>query len=128
MFDLWRTKANKTFNYWVAIPRGILPISQIEEVKKDEQKYQEIWEGLSEYELIMDSAEQAIGRPGDYQERKKYYSGKKKIHTLENQFRVLPGSEDIVDISIGQLAELKQKLRVKRSIMQFRCSFHVKRS
>jgi hypothetical protein len=76
----------------------------------------------------MDSAEQALERPGDYQEQKKYYSGKKKIHTLENQFRVLPGGEDIVDMSIGQLEELKQKLRVKRSIIQLWCSFHVKRS
>ena len=49
----------------------------------------------------MDSAEQAVERPGDYQEQKKYYSGKKKIHTLRNQFRVLPGGEDIVDIYIG---------------------------
>ena len=34
------------------------------------------------------------------------YSGKKKIHTLKNQFRVLPGGEDIVDISIGQLGKI----------------------
>jgi hypothetical protein len=36
LFDLWRTKANNTFNYWVEILREILPISQIEEAKKDE--------------------------------------------------------------------------------------------
>ena len=33
---------------------------------------------LSEYELIVDSAEQAIPRPIDYQEQKRHYSGKKK--------------------------------------------------
>ncbi len=36
---------------------------------------------LTDYELIVDSAEQAIERPSDYQEQKKYYSGKEKRHT-----------------------------------------------
>ena len=49
LFDLWRTKANNIFNYWVEILRKILPVSQIEEAKKDERKYQEIWERVSEY-------------------------------------------------------------------------------
>jgi hypothetical protein len=40
LFDLWRTKANNTFHYWVEILREILPVSQIEGAKKDEQKYQ----------------------------------------------------------------------------------------
>ena len=53
----------------------------------------------------IESTEQAIERPGDYQEQKKYYSGKKKIHTLNNQFIVFPGGEDIVHISIGQLGK-----------------------
>jgi hypothetical protein len=106
LFDVSRTKANNTFNYWVDILREILPASQIEEAKKDEQKYQELCERLSECELIIDSAEQAIERPGDYQEQKKYYSGKKKMHTLKNQFIVLPGGEDIVDVCIGQLGKI----------------------
>ena len=29
LFDLWRTKANNTFNYWVEILREMLPVSQI---------------------------------------------------------------------------------------------------
>ncbi|WP_049790490.1 transposase family protein [Trichormus azollae] len=106
VFDLWRTKANNTFHYWVEILRKILPVSQIEEAKRDKQKYQELWEGLSEYLLIIDSAEQAIERPGNYQKQRKYYSGEKKIHTLKNKFRVLPGGEDIVDIPIGQLGKI----------------------
>jgi hypothetical protein len=57
LFDLWRTKANNTFNYWVEVLREILPPSQIEEANKDEQEYQELWEGLSEYELLIDSVE-----------------------------------------------------------------------
>ncbi|MEJ6486709.1 hypothetical protein N0Y54_36535 [Nostoc punctiforme UO1] len=55
--------------------REILPASQMEEVEKDSQKYQELRKILCEYELIVDSAEQAIARPVDYQEQKQYYSG-----------------------------------------------------
>lgn len=106
LFDVSRTKANNTFNYWVKILREILPASQVEEVKNDDKKYQELCKNLCEYELLIDSAEQAIERPGDYQEQKKYYSGKKKMHTLKNQFIVLPGGQDIVDICIGQLGKI----------------------
>lgn len=105
LFDISKTKANDAFNYWVDILRDILPASQIEEVSGDSQKYQELQRMLSEYELIIDSAEQAVARPVDYQEQKKYYSGKKKMHTLKNQFIVLPGGKDIVDVCVGMLGK-----------------------
>ncbi len=69
-------------NYWLDILRDILLVSQIEEVETDSQKYQELQRMLSEYELIVDSAEQATARPTDYQEQKRAYSGKKKMHPL----------------------------------------------
>ncbi len=105
LFDISKTKANDAFNYWVEILRDILPASQMEEVEGDSLKYQELRKTLCEYELIVDSAEQAIQRPTDYQEQKQHYSGKKKMHTLKNQFIVLPHGEDIVDIYIGQLGK-----------------------
>lgn len=105
LFDISKTKANDAFNYWVDILRDILPASQIEEASTDNQKYQELQRMLSEYELIVDSAEQATARPVDYQEQKRYYSGKKKMHTLKNQFIVLPGGEDIVDVCVGMLGK-----------------------
>ena len=105
LFDIDKTKANDAFNYWLDILRDILPASQIEEVETDSQKYQELQRMLSEYELIVDSAEQATARPTDYQEQKRYYSGKKKMHTLKNQFIVLPGGEDIVDVCVGMLGK-----------------------
>ncbi|MEM7578438.1 MAG: hypothetical protein AAF316_01065 [Cyanobacteria bacterium P01_A01_bin.80] len=37
---------------------------------------------MTEFELIVDTYEQTIERPGDYKEQKKYYSGKKVNHTL----------------------------------------------
>ena len=105
LFDVSKTKANDTFNYWIEILREILPASQIEEVSKSEEKYQKLRQSLLEYELIVDSAEQPIERPVDYQEQKKYYSGKKKMHTLKNQFIVLPNGEDIVDVIVGKLGK-----------------------
>ncbi|MEH2157016.1 hypothetical protein [Nostoc sp.] len=60
LFDISKTKANDAFNYWVKILKEILPASQIEEVERDSQKYQELRKIICEHELIVDSAEQAI--------------------------------------------------------------------
>jgi len=66
---------------------------------------------LNEYELIVDSAEQAIPRPGDYDEQKKFYSsaGKKKYHTWLRPQRsaiakinLLCCLADIVDVVLGE--------------------------
>lgn len=105
LFDVSKTKANDTFNYWIEILREILPASKIEEVSESEEKYQKLRQSLLEYELIVDSASQPIERPVDYQEQKKYYSGKKKMHTLKNQFIVLPNGEDIVDVIVVKLGK-----------------------
>lgn len=50
----------------------------------------------------MDSYEQPIERPGEYQEQKKYYSGKKANHTRKGQLIVLPNGKDIVDVVAGK--------------------------
>ena len=105
LFDVSKTKANDAFNYWIEILTDILPASQMEEVANEESKYQKLRQSLLEYELIVDSAEQPIQRPVDYQEQKKYYPGKKKMHTFKNQFIVLPNGEDIVDVIVGKLGK-----------------------
>lgn len=94
LFDISKTKANDAFNYWVDILRDILPASQMEEVQGDAQKYEKMRKNLTKNKLIVDSAEQHTARPVNYEEQKKYYSGKKKMHTLKNQFIVLPQGED----------------------------------
>jgi len=73
----------------------------MEEVKGDVQKYKELRQLLTEYQLIVD--EQPIVRPIDYELQKDYYSGKKKMHTLKNQFIVLPQGQDIVDVTVGEV-------------------------
>jgi len=52
--------------------------------------------------LVIDTSEQVRTRPADYSKQKKFYSGKKKNHTLKNQLIVLPDGSDIVDVTIGK--------------------------
>ncbi|MBA4457738.1 DDE endonuclease, partial [Cylindrospermopsis raciborskii CS-506_B] len=50
-----------------------MPPSLLEQVKKNSSDYEVVKEILTEFELIVDSYEQPIDRPGEYQEQKKYY-------------------------------------------------------
>ena len=78
-----------------------MPPSLIEQVKKSGENEEKLSEFLKEYELIVDSSEQGIERPVDYQEQKKHYSFKKQQHTFKNKFIVLPLGADLVDVSLG---------------------------
>lgn len=121
LFDISRTKANDTFHYWIDILRDILPASLMEEVKGNEQKTEELRFALKEYELIVDSTEQPVARPVDYEEQKLHYSGKKKMHTLKNQFIVLPLGQDIVDITVGELGKTSDITLFRQSQFKFDC-------
>ncbi|NEO38528.1 MAG: transposase [Moorea sp. SIOASIH] len=101
-FQVSESTANSTFNYWQSLFREALPASLLEQVKKCEEESDIIREALTEYELIVDSAEQVRERPKDYNQQKNFYSGKKKNHTFKNQFIVLPKGEDIVDVVVGK--------------------------
>lgn len=100
-FGVSETTANDIFHYWLPIISEALPPTLIEQVKKFEGDYEWLQELLSEIQLIVDTSEQARERPRVYQEQKEFYSGKKKNHTLKNQFIVLPDGKDIVDILPG---------------------------
>ena len=101
-FGVSETTANDTFNYWCPLLGELLPPSLLESLKKNTSDTEIVKEILTGYELIVDSWEQPIERPGDYQEQKKYYSGKKKNHTRKNQLIVLPDGKDIVDVVAGK--------------------------
>jgi DDE superfamily endonuclease len=51
--------------------------------------------------LIVDSFEQARERPGDDDEQRSYFSGKKQQHTFKSQIVTMPGVQDIVDATAG---------------------------
>lgn len=82
--------------------KRIVTFKYVRTSKKNSSDYEIVKEILTEYELIVDSCEQPRERPGEYQEQKKYYSGKKKNHTLKNQLIVLPDGTDIVDVVAGK--------------------------
>jgi DDE superfamily endonuclease/Helix-turn-helix of DDE superfamily endonuclease len=101
-FNISKTEANDTFNYWIKIIRKILPASLMEEKKKEKEELEVVKENLIEYELIVDSWEQPRERPEDNEEQKEYYSGKKKQHTYKSQLVTLPKGEDLVDVVVGK--------------------------
>jgi hypothetical protein len=102
LFHVSESSAHKLFDYWQKLFQNELPPSLLEQVKKCQEEMEKIQEELTEYELIVDSAEQVIERPSDYETQKKYYSGKQKKHTFKSQFIVLPKGADIVDVVVGK--------------------------
>jgi hypothetical protein len=75
MFQMSESTAHNIFTYWQKLFEGELPPSLLEQIKKCQEE-EIIIEQLRDYELIIDSAEQPIEKPTDYQEQKIYYSGK----------------------------------------------------
>jgi hypothetical protein len=62
------------------------------------EEFKEIYPDL--YEVIIgDATEQEIPRPKDKEKRKKYYSGKKKRHTLKTQIFIEGNTGQILEIS-----------------------------
>jgi cell division septum initiation protein DivIVA len=102
LFEVSESTAHNLFDYWQRLLQRELPCSLLEHVKKFPEEITEIKTELTHYELLVDSSEQAIERPSDYQTQQKYYSGKQKRHTMKSQFIVLPELQDIVDVVVGQ--------------------------
>ncbi len=84
-FNVSKTEANDTFDYWLLIFREVLPSSLLEQVESPESDYAIVQELLNEFELIVDSYEQPRERPKDNEEQQTYFSGKKRQHTFKNQ-------------------------------------------
>jgi len=101
-FGISKTEANDTMHYWLNILRVLLPASLLDEAELRNIDYKETQEWLEQFELIVDSLEQARERPGDNDEQKKYFSGKKKQHTFKSQIITLPKGQDIVDVVAGK--------------------------
>lgn len=55
-------------------------------------------DGLAEGRVLIDATEQRVSRPGDDATQRRYYSGKKRQHTLKTQF-VTDGGHRILAIS-----------------------------
>lgn len=100
-FGVSKSEAHETVHYWLKILRHLLPASLLEQVATRSSDYAMIQEWLSQLRLIVDSLEQARERPGDNQEQRSYFSGKKQQHTFKSQVVSLPQGKDIVDVTAG---------------------------
>ena len=119
IFQVSESTAHNIFTYWQKLLGKELPPSLLEQVKKFKEDEEIVQEQLTDYELIVDSAEQPIERPSDYQEQKKYYSGKQKRHTLKSQFIVLPKAEDIIDVVIGKPGPMSDIKICRQTLSKF---------
>ncbi len=63
-FGVSESTANDTFNYWFPLLQELLPSSLLEQVKKNASDYEIVQEILTDYELIVDSAEQPLLETG----------------------------------------------------------------
>ncbi len=82
-FEISKTEANDTFHKWLQILRKLLPASLLEELINQPQNREMLSELLTEIELLVDTTEQVRERPQNYQEQKKYFSGKQQSHTFK---------------------------------------------
>jgi hypothetical protein len=102
LFEVSESTAHNVFEYWQRLLQQASPPSLLEQVKKSLEATAEIRTKLTEHELLVDSSEQSIERPVEYQIQQKYDSGKQKKHTMKNQFVVLPELGEIVDVVVGK--------------------------
>ncbi len=100
-FEVSKTQANDTVHYWLKILRVLLPASLLEQVEAHSSDYAIVQEWLTQFQLIVDSFEQARERPGDDEEQRSYFSGKKQQHTFKSQIVGMPAGKDMVDVSAG---------------------------
>jgi hypothetical protein len=100
-FGVSKTQANDTFHDWLEILRELLPASLLEQVETRASDYELVRELLVQFQLLVDSTEQARERPEDLDEQRQHFSGKKNQHTFKNQVISLPQGKDIVDVVAG---------------------------
>ncbi|WP_341529794.1 transposase family protein [Nostoc sp. UHCC 0302] len=101
LFGVSKTEANDTFHDWIPIPRDILPASLLEQVSNNESDLLFVQEVLTNFRLLVDSLEQPIYRDSDQKEQQKYFSGKKRQHTLKSLIIGIPEGKDIVEVEVG---------------------------
>ncbi len=100
-FEISKTEANDTFHKWLQILRKLLPASLLEEFNNQPQNREMLYSLLEEIELLVDTTEQARQRPKNYNEQKKYFSGKQQSHTFKNSVISCSKGQDIIDVVVA---------------------------
>ncbi len=101
LFGVSQTEANDTFHDWIPILRDILPSSLLEQVSNNESDLLFVQEVLTNFRLLVGSLEQPIYKHSEQKEQQKYFSGKKRQHTLKSQMIGMPEGKDIVEVEVG---------------------------
>lgn len=119
MFEVSESTAHNIFSYWQRLLEEGLPASLLEQVKKYPEVGAEILEELTTQELVVDSTEQVIERPGEHQEQKRTYSGKKKNFTFKNQLIVSSKRLDIIAVEVGMPGRMSDISIWRNSLYHF---------
>ncbi len=98
IFDLHKSNIGRNLKPVLAVLRKHLTVEWPAETGRSKQSLNKFMEEFPEVAAIVDATEQPTYRPQGKDTHKRYYSGKKKRHTLKTQIVVRPGG-DIVDVS-----------------------------
>lgn len=89
--------------------------SQVHAARKRGYNLAAIFEQIPGLAVIVDAFEQQIERPGSRQEADKFYSGKKKQHTLKSQVGVDAYTGEVLDVAESEPGRSQDKGTFNRS-------------
>jgi len=90
IFDLHKSNVGRNLKPILEVLRQHLEIEWPDKTERRKKKMNEFMQEFPEVAVIVDATEQPTYRPKDQDTQKRYYSGKKKRHTLKTQVVVLP--------------------------------------
>ena len=89
IFDLDKSNVCRDIRYMEPAVKSciLVPAKKYASAKKV-TTLEELERQFPEFQIIIDATEQPIPKPKDKKKRRKYYSGKKKRHTIKNQYTI----------------------------------------
>ena len=93
IFDLHKSNIGRNLKPILTVLRKHLTVEWPDERGCSKKSLNQFMEEFPEVAAIVDATEQPMHRPQDKDEQKRYYSGKKKRHTLKTQIVVRPTGE-----------------------------------
>lgn len=100
LFDLHESNAYRNVEMMKEFLREHLPLPEKVREKRI-SSIDELLDEMAEIELLIDGTEQERSKPKGKEERKRYYSGRKKRHSVKSQIVVERGKGLILDVSSG---------------------------
>lgn len=98
IFDLDKSNVGRNVKPVLEVLGKHLTIEWPDKTERSKKNLNQFMTDFPEVAAIVDATEQPTYRPKDKETQKKYYSGKKKRHTLKTQIVVTPNGE-IIDVS-----------------------------